>query len=754
MSRLASFLVLPLFMNATVVHAEAKLIAPKNSPSIIEKIPVKKIFQNTPFVDLYSGEGLKKKSTPVSDLSQLKIYEIQLKWESCLSLAPKVFAKHKDLRGWVGLTWLHCLNKEYPKDSKLNSEKSRVIENAMKTFGSHSTLLRDGPWAADLRQAWLSQKWNLLEALVQSKSPKAESELAQLLQPEMELTKEQKSKIFEWLGDLALIRKELNQGRFFYDESLSLKDSKEVARKLESLVKEKKQPEVASEFLSHAKKKENSIEDQWDEKIANQLEQKINSQTSVDLIKDIVKLLNQFPGGRAARRYKDKPMDLYSTLTEAALVTKALHELQEADPARQLDWAQTLHRKQDYAGALVLAQKAFELSPHSTSVVNHLWIAGRSAHFLGRYPEALVFFSKLIEMGKGSEEAAEALFRTGLIQFRQKDFNQAISSFEKLLQLGKDQGRDRYELSSQYWIVRCFEQTNKEQALTLAQALVARYPFSYYGLRLNTEAHEGQWLWPEQAEKDVYLDQDIFLVGSQKASWKRFISLSKAGWVVEAHQEFQEGPMIRDPETKVALAGELAAHHQYFLAIRMINEAMEIAPSLRRAEFLKLGYPEIFETLYKKEATKYHIEINLLRSLTRQESGFNMRAVSTSKAMGLMQMIPPTAQEIAKKLNLKIEIPEDMFRPEINIPMGSFYVAQMIEQFHGNVPFSLAAYNAGPHRIKTWAEGRPEVKALVEKNSSRPEDELWFDELPWNETSLYVKAILRNLMIYKALAQP
>ena len=119
--------------------------------------------------------------------------------------------------------------------------------------------------------------------------------------------------------------------------------------------------------------------------------------------------------------------------------------------------------------------------------------------------------------------------------------------------------------------------------------------------------------------------------------------------------------------------------------------------------------------------------------------------------MGLMQMIPPTADEIARKLKMKVQIPEDMYRPEVNVPMGTFYVSEMLRQFSQNVPMALAAYNAGPVRLKSWLELRPEIAALREKHSSEPIDELWFDELPWTETSFYVKAILRNILIYQLI---
>ncbi|MCM2282661.1 MAG: lytic transglycosylase domain-containing protein, partial [Bdellovibrionaceae bacterium] len=126
--------------------------------------------------------------------------------------------------------------------------------------------------------------------------------------------------------------------------------------------------------------------------------------------------------------------------------------------------------------------------------------------------------------------------------------------------------------------------------------------------------------------------------------------------------------------------------------------------------------------------------------------------VSLSNAMGLMQIIPPTAREIAQDLKMgELAFPDDMFIPAQNIRMGAYYLAKVIKKVNGHVPLGLASYNAGPHKVERWMKSRPSLSGLTTLRSSNPDDELWFDELPWDETSFYVKAILRNLMLYRVL---
>ena len=135
----------------------------------------------------------------------------------------------------------------------------------------------------------------------------------------------------------------------------------------------------------------------------------------------------------------------------------------------------------------------------------------------------------------------------------------------------------------------------------------------------------------------------------------------------------------------------------------------------------------------------------------RQESSFRHDVKSSANAVGLMQLLPTTAAELAKDHRLKDYSVESLLDPEVNIKLGAIYLSRLIKTFNGNIPIALAAYNTGQGRMRRWMSSRRDIGPLENLKTSAPEVEVWIDEMPWDETSFYVKAILRNWMIYKLL---
>ena len=112
--------------------------------------------------------------------------------------------------------------------------------------------------------------------------------------------------------------------------------------------------------------------------------------------------------------------------------------------------------------------------------------------------------------------------------------------------------------------------------------------------------------------------------------------------------------------------------------------------------------PVLYKDLLYKNAGKYKIDPLLAAAIIKCESTFNPIATSRSGAVGLMQIMPETADELAKELRADYVNPEELYKPEISIEFGFYYLVKLQKRYNGNIVFTLAAYNAGLKKTDEW----------------------------------------------------
>ncbi len=471
----------------------------------------------------------------------------------------------------------------------------------------------------------------------------------------------------------------------------------------------------------------------------------------VTAVDDLTKLLREFPGGTRAKWASDRVLEAYWSIAEKSDLKLALSRAQmikkmaSVDGERLSEWGRNLFSRGQWDDALTLTEEALDRVDGSrqTSLLD---LAGKAALANDQFSRARKYFDRLILTSAGTQAARETLLRSGLLHFRLKDYSRAVSDFERLLavaQIGS------LELPTRYWLWRSLERLKSERATEIADELMRKYPFSYYGLRARYERSGNALEWKTEAGK---FSAKFLLTSGQRAAWERTQILLRAGWLDEAQSELQKLPLPQKAEEKAVRALLWAAAGVYTKATKLANEAWDEVPELRRPPLVHAAFPKVFSHLIDTQADQRKLDRDLVRALVKQESSFNPRAVSTSNAYGLMQIIGPTAREIAQDLKVSpFSLPEDLFQPTRNVEFGTYYLARLLQKFSGHVPLALAAYNAGPARIDRWIKGRPSLQNLSTLRSSQPEDELWIDELPYSEPSIYVKAIMRNILMYKML---
>ncbi|MEK6772807.1 MAG: transglycosylase SLT domain-containing protein [Bdellovibrionota bacterium] len=662
-------------------------------------IDLNKEISPSPEINLF--EVLKESEVKkLSPLSKLKYHESRKQWDECLKKSPEVFANNKIIRPWVAQAWLNCALKKFEIQ-----KKSSLLQAPLDVLKQNIAFLDRGPWKVQLTSQWIKAHQFLWE---------------------MSQTEKKDKKRLKWQKDLR--------------ETLFLRSELLTAEQRIYFAGWPQAGEVNKDRKSWSQDDVNS-EKIMELKIQAELEQK----NHLKAIGFIVEHLKKFPGSNSHKKLKDKLLELSSEFFEKENSDreKVISLLLDSDPEKLSELASWTHRRAHYTESAVLAEKAL-FGLKGSSALNSLWVLARSQLFLGQYEKAKKNFTIIAEQYSSTEEAMEALFRLGLLHYRLGNYELAKQNFERVLALN----RDKYELNARYWWLRSLEAMKSPNVIEEKRKLISDFPFTYYTLKLKAEL---QMPLSEESKTKVLPRVKIELFGDQVETWNRIKLLTKSGWLLEAQSELNSLPSPQRADIQIVWADFLLNRQQYPQAIRLINQAMDQDASFKDWSFLKRAFPSIYLDMIQVETKKYSLHPHLIQSLIRQESAFGLKAVSSSNALGLMQMIPPTATDVAKRMSLKVTIPDDMYRPEINIPMGTFYFNSLLEEFKGHVPLALGAYNAGPSRLKTWLKARKDTENVMGTFSTETKDEIWFDELPWNETSFYVKAILRNIILYQSL---
>lgn len=153
---------------------------------------------------------------------------------------------------------------------------------------------------------------------------------------------------------------------------------------------------------------------------------------------------------------------------------------------------------------------------------------------------------------------------------------------------------------------------------------------------------------------------------------------------------------------------------------------------------LRQVYPLKYHQWVDQYAQEYQVDDLFIYAMIKAESNYDPRAHSSSQAKGLMQLMDNTAQEIAKSLGIYGDF--DLYDPETNIRFGTKYFSDLLKDYNNNEILALAAYNAGKGNLKKWVE-----------NGTIQADGSDIENIPFKETTTYIRKILSNYKMYQYL---
>ncbi|MCV6589927.1 MAG: transglycosylase SLT domain-containing protein [Marinobacterium sp.] len=269
------------------------------------------------------------------------------------------------------------------------------------------------------------------------------------------------------------------------------------------------------------------------------------------------------------------------------------------------------------------------------------------------------------------------------------------------------------------------KKTAHKQADKLLKQLASER--QYYGYLAATLTGQPYQLRAEQPKTSYKARKKL----ESNPSILRAVELERLNKTSQARSEWRNAlSKMSESEQKQAtlLASRLGWH---FTAI--VSAAQAGAWNLVDARF-----PRPWADTFRKMASKRKIDENWAIAIARQESAFNSQARSRVGARGLMQLMPRTARETARKHNVRYRSVNQLLKPSTNISLGTAYLSDMLKKFDGNRVLASAAYNAGPHRVTRWMKERGNLPLDV-----------WIESIPFNETRKYVKNVLTYRVIYQ-----
>ena len=289
-----------------------------------------------------------------------------------------------------------------------------------------------------------------------------------------------------------------------------------------------------------------------------------------------------------------------------------------------------------------------------------------------------------------------------------------------------------------YWLGRTYEKLGDKEQSVYWYDIASKYLTTYYGqlafLKLDPS---GKF----ELNKDMVIDDKYRYIFFNKELVKITYLLNELK--KDKYTKFILRHLANDNIQKGSevLAAELATNIQrYDFAIQISKIS-----SYQKRFHNKFNYP-IISTPKKINGRKIP-ESAFILSIIRQESEFDLSANSHAGAKGLMQLMPYTAKLVSKQAKLPYSKSRLTSDPEYNINLGSHYIAGLILQYEGAYPFAIAAYNAGPNRVKYWKK--------INKNPQKKQINYvdWVELIKFRETRNYVQRVLENYNVYRYILE-
>jgi len=414
------------------------------------------------------------------------------------------------------------------------------------------------------------------------------------------------------------------------------------------------------------------------------------------------------------------------------------------------EWTQG--QAQDAENLLAKARRALRRMKITGQPIAELeWLQARIEEERGHFKSALTHLNLAADQVREKSIWKTRIdFHQGWILRKMNRFTEAAEHFQEMTDSADDPlSQYRY----QFWQAQSLKQAGQVQAATaLLNQIRERDVMGYYGLLAHDQL--GLPLPPMQSQTLILDDRAKLTQPSSKYQLEPEVQLMIRSLVLAGEKEILDryislGPLdlkTSGPQNSSTWLFVLQNLAEAGLYQPLFAQLGSLSPELKSQilrENPQLIFPRPYLEILQPWSEKMGVEAELALAIMRQESSFDPFARSTADAFGLMQLLPSAAQAQEDLTGIRIENHEDLYRPEINIPLGSALLSRLWKKYQGRLILTAAAYNASETAIANWVHTRMKNDTLE-----------FIEDIPYEETRNYVKLVMRNYVFYKRLSQP
>jgi len=454
--------------------------------------------------------------------------------------------------------------------------------------------------------------------------------------------------------------------------------------------------------------------------------------------------------GMALFKLRSRYMDAHKVLTQAAALGSSTKVSDTYHAARALARAD---KDRDAVRAYYAFAKQYPKERMAADALRDAaWLELR--HDMPGGEAHMQAFLKRAEKSGARQTVQDSLWLLAMHAYKKQRYKDALPLFERYAGLGEGA---RVRSRGLYWAGRAAALSGKpKQAIERYREVLAIEPLHWYSLlasgRMRDAGEDPGPPFSAATSSEASGEPPLDLRNIPLPDAARFYAeLGLREDAVRALRAEEQQLRARRPDGLLRL---IMAYHAlgeftrpFHLAERERDDVIFKAPTPEHRPIWDALFPRPYAEEVTRAASQSSIASALVYAVMRKESGFNASVVSYADAIGLMQLIEPTAKSQAQDLGLVDFARDQLYQPAINVQLGAHYLSKLIARYRGEAVPAIAAYNAGEHKVDPWLKRATRADKSVELD--------WFvEDIPFEQTRNYVKGVVTSWARYAYLERP